>query len=153
MFECSRHSHLRLVLAVLLFFATLGVGCLGGYRLIDEYVRSEHRRVADRLGIDSTKDALNGIGEYIVRLVHIRMRRNQVEKILATVGPLSIERSKRTYSASLEGPLQCDKISIRLSLWPGDVWGIYACYDLSGALTEMNSADPEAFPALGIFSP
>jgi hypothetical protein len=140
----------RTGLAVVLVGLLLCGGSLGALRMINEYTRWEHRRIADRLRVGLDTEALVGIRDHIVQSLSIGMARTDVEQVLTAIASPQIRQNAIVDSRSLYGPITCDEISIRLSHWPLDVWGMSACYDVNGGLVMLVSGDDD-YPRLSVF--
>jgi hypothetical protein len=136
-----------------ILFLTCLLGCLAygiGMRIASEVWLIGVERAACRVGAAPT---LNGIAEYIVETVQTGMPREQVEQILGALAPIEVVRGALDEKVDAGwGPTACDELWLKLTSLPGHAWRMFACYDRTGGLVHLESADPD-YPLLGISAP
>ncbi len=137
---------------IIAFLACLfgSTACCAGIRITNEFARVQVENAARRVGADPS---IEGIGQYIVDSIDVGMSGYEVEQILGIIAPLDVERGSLKDTSSGWGTTRCDKISLKLSLLPGHVWRIIACYDTKDNLVLLKSADPDSFPSLDVYAP
>jgi hypothetical protein len=134
--------------SIFLFWAFAALCLVTGlvYGLVDSLAPSESvEAAASRLGFEPS---FNGLADYINKSIKPGMTREEVERVLRNIGPLTAHRGRLEQIDSGWGPTACDDLVLHMS------WTIplSTCYDTEDRLVLMQGTGSDALPVI-VYAP